>query len=223
MKHVFLSYHYDDHIKPIARQFERLIRSHDLSVIDGQRLGGQQLTDGVKKLIRKSDAMIVLLTKREQGQNNAWVAHERTTAFNAGIPFIAVIEDGVDNNGPFEDFEYINYKEEDLVEPLLKVSETLLKWKLDLGEMIEVYLEPDDITEAIRKNMDRDEIVRYRFFDEVYQWTDWRKPVIKPTAGGISLYLDGVKKDSELQIQVRTNQKSWSSDVVNRNLRVLVK
>jgi len=223
MKRVFLSYHYDDHILPIARQFERLIRSHDLSVVDGQRLGGQQLTEGVRKQIQKSDAMLILLTQREQGQCNAWVAHERTTAYNEGIPFIAVIEEGVDNNGPFEDFEYIHYQTADLVEPLLKVSETVFKWKLDLGEMIEVYLEPDEITDAIRANIDRDEIVRYRFFDEVVQWTDWKKPVIKPTAGGISLYLDGVKKDSELQIQVRTNQRSWSSDVVNRNLRVQVR
>ena len=223
MKQVFLSYHFDPHILQIARKFERLIHSHDLNVVDGQRLGGQALTEGVKKIIQRCDAMVLLLTEREQGQSNDWVKHERSTAYNFNIPFIAVIENGVGNTGPFEDFEYIYYQSGDLVEPLLKISETIYKWKIEIGERIEAYLEPNEISNAIRENIDRDEIVRYRFFDQNIQWSEWKKPIIKPTAGGISLYMDGVKKDSELQVEVRTNQRSWSSDVVNRNLRILVR
>jgi hypothetical protein len=222
MKKIFLSYHFDPQIVPLANNVKRLINSHDLMPVDGERLAGQPLTEGVKNAIKACEAMIILLTKREEGRSNDWVKHERTTAYNFNIPFIAVIENGVVNNGPFEAFEYINYDSEDFLEPILKLSETIFKWKLQIGNMVEAYLEPDEIADKVRENLDREEVVRYRFFDERVQWSEWMKPVIKPTAGGISLYLNGVKKNSEIQVQVRTNDKSWNSDVINQNLRILV-
>ncbi len=223
MKRIFLSYHFDDEIKPLARNLERLIRSHDLEVVDGQRLAGQPLSPAVQQLIESCEAMVILLTKREQGKSNDWVKHERTTAYNLKIPFIAVVEQGVQDNGPFDAFEYINYEPGNFLEPILKVSETIFKWKLDIGEVIEAYLEPDTIVNAVRENIDKSEIVRFRFFDQRNQWGEWKKPVIKPAAGGVSLYLDGVKKDSEIQVQVRTDQNTWHSDVINQNLRISVK
>lgn len=223
MRKIFLSYHFDPDIQLVARKFERLICSHDLQVVDGQRLGGQILIEGVKNNIQSCDAMVLLLTTREDGKSNDWVKHERSTAFNLNIPFVAVIEAGVGNTGPFEKFEYIDYHPAKLEEPLLKISETIYKWKTEIGEMIEAYLEPNEISNAIRENIDKEEIVRYRFFDRYVQWSAWKKPTIRLTAGGISLYMDGVKKDSELQVEVRTSNKSWSSDVVNRNLRIVVR
>ena len=222
MKKIFLSYHFDPLIVPLASNVKRLIISHDLIAVDGERLAGQQLTEGVRNTIKSCDAMIILLTQREEGKSNDWVKHERTTAYNFNIPFIAVVEHGVVNNGPFEAFEYINYNSEDFLEPILKLSETIFKWKLEIGNMIEAYLEPDEIAEKVRENIDRDEVVRYRFFDERVQWSDWKRPIIKPTAGGISLYLNGVGKNSEIQVQVRTNDRSWNSDVINQNLRISV-
>jgi len=89
--------------------------------------------------------------------------------------------------------------------------------------VVEAFLEPDSVVDTVRENIDRSEIVRYRFFDRRNQWGEWKKPVLKPAAGGVSLYLDGVKKDSEIQIQVRTANNTWSSDVINQNLRISVK
>jgi len=133
MNRVFLSYHFDDEIMPLAKNLERLIKSHDLEVVDGQRLAGQPLSPAVAQLMESCDAAVILLTKREAGKSNDWVKHERTTAYNLKIPFIAIVENGVQDNGPFDAFEYINYDSEVFLEPLLKVSETIYKWKLEIG------------------------------------------------------------------------------------------
>ena len=105
----------------------------------------------------------------------------------------------------------------------MKLSETIYRWKTELGELVEAYLEPDEITMAIRENRGSvDDIVQYRFFDERYQWSEWRKAITTLTPAGVRLILNGVKKNSEIEVQVRTSSNSWKSDVINQNLRILV-
>ena len=222
MESVFLSYHFDDEVKPLAKQLSRLTKSHDLEVVDGERLAGQDITQAVQELIESTDAMIVLLTKRDEGKTNQWVMHERSTALNKHIPFIALIEEGVVDKGPFTNFEYIQFTRDKFLEALLRISETILKWKVKLGERIVAHLEPDEIVEAVRSNIGNADMVQYRFFDNRRGWGNWKKALVKPQSGGVSLYLDGVNKDTEMQIQVTTNGRVWQSDVINRNLRILV-
>ncbi|PCJ94423.1 MAG: hypothetical protein COA50_11720 [Flavobacteriaceae bacterium] len=222
MESIFLSHHFDNEIIPVIDSFKRLIESHDLEVVDGHRLEGQQLTDAVAKRIKSVDAMIVILSKREEGKTSDWVLHERSAAFTHKIPFIAIIEEGMNNNGPFQAFEYIHFKPDNLVETLLKVSETIFKWKVRIGEQIEVHLEPDDIVATVRENAGQSDIVKYRFLQKRGIWGDWKDAVVIPKSAGVSLLLDGVTKNSEIQIRVSTNNGTWNSDVVNRNLRILV-
>ena len=222
MENIFLSHHFDRKVEPFVANLKRLIESHDLEVIDGHRLEGRQLTDAVAERIKSSDAMIVVLSKRAEGKTNEWVLHERSTAYNNKIPFIAVIEEELDDNGPFQAFEFIRYSQDNLVESLLKVSETIFRWKLRLGEQIEALLEPDEIVSAVRSNLGNKDTVKYRFFNRKDGWTDWKPALIKPQSGGISLLMDGVNKNTEMQIQVTANNRIWTSDVVNRNLRILV-
>ena len=220
MESIFLSYHFDQNVESLAGSIKRLIHSHDLEVIDGHRLEGQQLTDAVAERIQGADAMVVLLSKRGEGKTNDWVQHERTTAFTHKIPFIALIEEGLPNNGPFQTFEYIRYKPDDLVEALLKVSETIFKWKLRLGERVEAYLEPEEIVALVRSNYNQKDIVKYRFFSSKTGWSSWKEALIKPQSGGLSLFLEGVGKNTEMQIQVTTKNGIYTSDVINRNLRI---
>ncbi len=222
MERVFLSYHFDADVVPLAKHLKRLTESHDLEVVDGERLAGQDLTAAVQELIESTDAMIVLLTKRDEGKTNQWVMHERSTALNKGIPFIALVEDGVVDRGPFTNFEYIPFTRDDFMEVLLRVSETIFKWKVKLGERIEAHLEPDEIVDAVRSNIGNVDLVKYRFFDNRRGWGEWKNALVKPQSGGVSLFLDGVNKDTEMQIQVTSGGQIWQSDVINRNLRILV-
>ena len=224
MERIFLSYHFDDNSKILVDYVKRIINSHDIEVIDGKRLAGNQLTQGVKNEIEKADAMIILLTNREEGKTNNWVQHERTTAFNSKIPFIAVIEEGVPNNGPFENFEYIIFESESILETIVCLSETIFEWKNSLGVQIEAFIEPDSIANVIRENMDYKSVVEYRFFDYKNGLQDkWHKPIIKPNQGGLSLLLSGIKKNSEFEIKVTEKNSVYKSGIVKNNLRILLK
>jgi hypothetical protein len=222
MESIFLSHHFDDEIEPVVKSFTRLIESHDLQVIDGHRLLGNFVEDEIRKRIEVADAVVVFLSKREQGKTNDWVKAERATARALGIPLIAIVQNGLDVAGPFTGFETIPYDPTKLGDTLLAISESIFGWKLQLGEQVEALLEPEDIVTTVRENAQKKDIVQYRLLKKRGRWTDWQDAVVIPRAGGVSLLLNGVAKNSEIQIRVTTNNQIWNSDVVNRNLRILV-
>jgi hypothetical protein len=222
MESIFLSHHFDNEIAPVVESFKRLIESHDLEVIDGRRLEGRLVIDEVKSRIEEADAVIVFLSKREAGKTNEWVSHERSAAQTLGKPLLAIVEQGLTNAAPFGGFESLQYNPDKLSDTLLDISESIFGWKLRLGEQIEVLLEPDDIVATVRENADRDGIVQYRLLRKRGKWGPWKKAAVIPRPGGVSLVLNGVTKKSEIQIKVTTNNRIWNSDVVNRDLRILI-
>lgn len=224
MTKLFLSYHFDPEIVPLIDQLKRLINSHDLEVVEGTRLGGQLLMDGVKKLIESCDAIIIFLSKREEGRTNDWVKAERALAYSLNIPFISIVEKGVPNNGPFEAFEYIPYDSVNFINPLLSISETISKWKFESGELIRAFVEPSQVEEVLRANFDRPGVVEYRFLEEnrSMEWTDWKEAKVIPQQGGVSLFLPGVKRNAPFQIKVTADGKVKTSDFVNQALRIIV-
>ncbi len=222
MKRIFFSYHFDPEIQPLVAYLKRLIASHGLEPVEGRRLGGQPLAQGVKNLISTCDAMVLFLSRREENLTNDWGKAERALAYSEGKPFISIIEQGVTNNGPFEAFEYIFYDSDNFIDPLLSISETISKWKIDLGELIEAFVEPPEVEDVIRENFDRERVVEYRFLNEStgINWTEWREATVIPKAGGVSVYLPGVKKDADIQIKVTANGRTRISNFINQNIRI---
>jgi hypothetical protein len=221
MQKIFLSYHFDDKIAPVVNSIRKLIRTHDLEIEDGTRLGGQALIDKVKEKIASSDVAIILLTKRDVGKSSDWVKHERSTAHALGKRFLAFIEKGLQQSSPFTGFEYKEFDPNDLTKTLLDISEAIYGWKLELGERIEAHLEPQDIVNAVRENYDKKGVVQYRFLKKG-DFGDWNDAKVAPKAGGVSLFLNGVTKDAELQIRITANKSVKESVVINRNLRFSV-
>ena len=104
MQNVFVSFHFsDDFDSPdrlLVNRVEGLLKSHGLGVTTGAVLGGGPLTNRVKKLIEKSDALIALMTRREKKDNGDWTTHkwvqdEYGHAKSRDINAIAIIEKGV--------------------------------------------------------------------------------------------------------------------------------
>lgn len=218
MQNIFLSHHFDNQIEPVVKSFKRIISSHDLELLDGKRLQGQLLLDAVQDKIAESDAVIIFLSKREAGKTDDWVQHERSTAQVLGKPFLAIIEKGLANASPFESFEYKVYDPDDLATTLLDISEVIYGWKLQLGEQIEAHVESKNIAEEVRENYDQKAVVQYRSLLR-RGYSDWKEAVVVPKPGGVSLLLDGVSKDAELQLRVTANRQVRDSEVMDRNLR----
>ena len=221
MQKIFLSYHFDDEITPVVNSIRKLIKTHSLEIVDGTRLGGQTLIDGIKKKIASSDAAIILLTKRDAGESSDWVKHERSTAQTLGKRFLAITEKGLQQSAPFTGFEYKEYDPNDLAKTLLDISEAIFGWKLDLGERIVAHLEPEEIVNIVRENYEKKGVVQYRLLNKG-DFGEWKNAKVVPKPGGVSLFLNGVSKDAELQIRITANNSIKESVVINRNLRFSV-
>ena len=92
LENIFISYHFDDDAQKIADKVKRLVVSHKIKPVDGERLGGANLGDGVKDKINDCQAIIIILTKREAGKTNDWVRDERAYAEGRKLKIITLIE-----------------------------------------------------------------------------------------------------------------------------------
>lgn len=68
---------------------------------------GESLADKVRDAIRRSDAVVVLLTK--SGAASAYVQQEIGVAVDAGKPVIPIVETGVSSLAMLEGREYISF------------------------------------------------------------------------------------------------------------------
>lgn len=138
---VFLSQSFATDDRDLVRCLERLLSSHDVLVVRGRRLAGNQLTTEIKKLIDGADALVAFMTRRdrigEQGRDlwrsSRWIDYEYTHARDQGKQAIALVENGVEDGGPYEGYERIHFERTDMLEAFLALSETLRIWKESIG------------------------------------------------------------------------------------------
>jgi len=218
---IFLAFAYRDDDKPLASQVERLLASQFVQVKSGERLGGGQLTPEVQKRINDSDALIALMTRRDQLQaggwtTHAWVKDEMAWAHSKGKPAIALIEDGVAESGMFQPHEWIPLDRANPVEALLRLAETVAGWKQDAGRLIKVQIAPEEIAGKLGDGLAQ---CRHRLFQQGKS-TDWRDVVPIPEAGGTFVYLEGVREDHLIQIEATAGGQTWKSPATSQWMMV---
>jgi hypothetical protein len=215
MQNVFVSFHFtDDFDSPdrlLVNRVEGLLKSHGLSVITGAALGGGPLTDKIRALIEKSDALVALMTKREKKNNGEWTTHqwvqdEYGHARSKDIPAIAIIEEGVKTEGMYQSHEYIPYNPENKLTAFLRLSATLGIWKEELGRLIKVWIQPDRVALDYGDNAEW----RYRF-NVKGEFLEWQDAKLTTEPGGCFIYLPKVPDDALIQIQARTDKNCAES------------
>ena len=76
MKKVFLSFSFRDEDRPLVSAVEQLLSSHELMSVTGKKLGGGPLTPTVMHRIEECDALIALLTRRDEKAIGGWTTHD---------------------------------------------------------------------------------------------------------------------------------------------------
>jgi len=208
MQKVFVSFHFsDDFNSPdrlLVNRVEGLLRSHGLSATNGAILGGGPLTDKIRVLIEDSDALIALMTRRDQMANgdyttHQWVQDEYNHARSRNIPAIAIIENGVPTQGMYQHSEYISYDPEDTLTSFLKLSATLGIWREESGRHVKLWIQPNQIA----LDYGPEAVWRYRF-NRNGVYTQWQDAPLTTEPGGCFLHLPHVLDDLALiQVQVR--------------------
>jgi len=211
---VFLAFSFRDEDKLLVQRTQQLLESQSIQVVTGERLGGQQLTPGVQARIVESDALVGLLTRRDQLAQGGWTTHdwvkqEIQYARDNGKRAIALVEDGVSVQGMLEPHEHIALKREDLLDPLLILAETAALWRREIGRTVKVQILPPDL--AQRVGADEAGIkCRHRLWRNG-KYTEWQEVIPQPEVGGTFLYVDHVQEDQMLQISIQEPNKTWQS------------
>lgn len=215
MQNVFVSFHFsDDFDSPdrlLVNRVEGLLKSHGLAVTNGAVLGGGPLSDRIKALIEKSDALIAIMSRREKKDDGNWITHqwvqdEYAHAKSKKIQAIAIIENGVTIEGMYQDSEYISYNPEDSLTAFLRLSATLGVWKEDSGRFVKLLIQPNQI--ALDYGNNAEWSYRFNIKGEYSQWQD---ASLSREPGGCFLYLPNVPDDALIQIRARSNNSCAES------------
>lgn len=227
---VFLSHSFREEDSDLVSRIEALLASHDVRLLTGRRLAGGQITQEVMDRIRRSDGLIALMTKREtvgdpqQGRwrTHPWVVAELNYArgLPSPIPTIALLEAGVEPEGPFADHERIHYSAESLLDAFLALSETLRLWKSRRGRTRMAHLLPDEVGRELRAN--RNLQCRFRFVAVDGSTSAWSTAEPMPGLGGTVLYLNGVRDDTaQVQVEIADQQAiRWYSELTPQSIRI---
>ncbi|MEM9545550.1 MAG: hypothetical protein AAGA77_06230 [Bacteroidota bacterium] len=223
---IFISYHFDDQARQLANKVQRLVISHNLIAVTGERLGGEQLSKGVQNRISECQAIIIILTKREAGKTNDWVKDERAFAKGKNLEVITLIEKGLDDKGMFTSMERLKIDFSTNDYKLLELSEEIGIWKGKLGSLKKLLIRPKDISEKISNSIATHPI-RYRIWkSEDYNSRvepTWEPITPRPEEGGATLLIPRVRESDLIEVEATVNAGIWGSPAANHNVIVELK
>ncbi len=218
MENVFLSFSFRDSDRELVSEVEKLLFSHNVNVVTGRRLGGGQLTDEIRTRIDEADALIALLTRRDQLASGGWTTHdwvrdELNFARGAEKRAIALIETEVETGGAFGDHEHIPLDRDDKLNAFLALSETVKIWKAESGRLVKVKIMPKALAEN-PGHLTGQIQCQYRFMKtSTGRKTDWLTTTTESEGGGAVVYLQGVQDDHLIQLQIDDGQTYWISEL----------
>lgn len=221
---IFLAFSYREEDKLLAQYVERLFASQLVKPITGEHLEGGQLTQEVQKRIVASDALVALLTHRDQLLTGGWTTHQWVTdelawARANGKRAIAILEDGINLGGMFQPHECIPLCRANPLEAFIRLAETISGWKQDKGRMVKVQIAP----EIIADKLSDDNVTCERRFWKQGSYTEWQKVTPVPEPGGTFVYLDGVQDEHLVQLKADDDGKTWQSPATSQWMLVQMK
>jgi hypothetical protein len=203
MRRVFLSHSFAERDRVLVSQVEALIRSHGLIATNGRTLGGGPLTPEIAGFIEETDAMVALLTLRDNDPGNIthpWVQQELGHARLLKKPAIGLYERGVPVQGADAGYEHVDYDPGAPHLSFIELSETLGEWKRRAGRLFKVQVMPDDVARSLGTRADRVRCeCRFQIDGNETEWQDVR---IRREIGGVFVYLR--VPDAVEMIQLRT-------------------
>jgi hypothetical protein len=218
MRTVFLSCHFGEADRELVRRAEGLLESHNLRVVTGEELGGGELTAEVMDRIRNCDALVALMTKREEpprsGGTHPWVVDEFKHAKNLRRPSIALVAPGVQVVGAYQEHERIHYDPGDAAKAFLRLSRTVGIWKSQAGRVLKVQLLPRDVAEQIA-GANGNARCMYRLCGYDGTFGSWQPISAIPEGDGTYAYLKGVTEEARVQVRAEISGMIWMSRVLS--------
>jgi TIR domain len=210
---VFLGFSFRKEDRDLVGDVQTLLEAQGVQLITGEVTAGEALTPAIKTLIEGADALVALLTAREQKANGRftthdWVRDELNHAREKHKPAIALVDKAVDLAGFNQEHERIDYDSKSPLPAFLKLSRTIGEWHRKAGNRVKIRVLPVSL---VRKIGAGDAAAcSYRLTNDG-QSTDWLEGRILREVGGTFAYVSGVQRDSLIELRVRLGDETWFS------------
>jgi hypothetical protein len=209
---IFIGYGYNERDKWIEYLVFPLIESFGAEVISGKEIHGRVISNAIQNQIEQSDALIAFLTKREDtGVTHRWVSDELSIGIANKIQVLEVREIGVNDQGGIAgDRQRIEYDENQRDKCLVEIAKAVGRWQHKTN--VNIKLLPQEFVDNVRPLVKRPEFkCTYNLIDGRTERFDVTADV-RPITGGLFVNLKNVSKEALVQINISTQDNSWTSD-----------
>lgn len=213
MLKVFLGFSFRKEDRDLVGDVQTLLEAQRVRLVTGEITAGEVLTPAIKSLIEESDALVALLTARDQQANgrfttHEWVRDELNHAREKKKPAIPLVDKSVELAGFYQEHERIDYDPAAPLPAFLKLTRTIGEWDRKAGHLVKIRVLPDSLGQ--RLGADDAAICRYRLTNDGKS-TEWFEGRILREIGGAFAYVPGVERDSLIELRVKFGNETWTS------------
>jgi len=227
---IFVGYGYNARDRWIEDLVFPLIEAFGHKLITGKEIFGQQLDEGVRTLIRDSDALIGFATRRDgPNSNQLWTTHRWVTdeiatadAQKPKIPYVEVREIGVDPQlGIGAGRAHIVYDENDRARCLVDLAQAIARWNSE-NRVCELQLVPEAFMRAVAPRLaDANLRCTYQIMNPCTGKESAEMPVtIVRRKEGLFIYANSVPLDRFVRLRVSCGGSFlWTSEYQKADTR----
>jgi len=224
METVFLSCSFRPEDEPMCKHVIGIIESHRLRAVDGRKLAGAPLARALLSEIDRCDALVAIVAYRdgEPSSTSQYVLDELQHARSRDMPTLALWDDRVRVVGMSESYERAHFNYTDMVSALIKLSDSLGKWRDQSGHTLRVLLLPPDVARHARRS---GFLCEYQFTREGKPWSyGWQKADVTTEIGGTIAFLrtpTSYRRDY-VEIKVTVDKTTWMSRAHPQQVQILL-
>lgn len=221
MERVFLSCSFRPDDALLRKHVTQMIDSHLLRAVEGAQLDGRQLTSALMDEIKDCDALVAIVAWRDPAANagmltSQYVLDELQHARTLGRPTLALWDDRVPVQGIGAAYERATFTQGDTVEALIKLSNSLGKWRDRSGHSLRALLLPQEVVRHARRP---DFVCEYRFTRDGNP-TDWRTAGVSTETGGTIAFLRTPNLRDNVELRVSVGDKKWYSPAYPQQVQI---
>src|SRR6266446_8011620 len=197
---IFVAFGYNPRDGWIEQMVFPIVEAFGSEVLSGEKMQGEQLSQGVLERIGNSDALIAFTTRRDQLKNGNWTTHkwvqqELSTAIAKGILVAEVREADVDPQvGVDGDRQRITYEEANRDKCLVEIVRTIGRWHENL--FVDLQLLPKEFIDDVKPLLKHAGLkCRYKLMVKNRE-SAFLDASIKPIKGGLFMAASNVPRDA---------------------------
>ncbi len=212
---LFIGYGYNPRDAWVEELVFPLVETLGWDVVHGKATYGGELAPELKNLLLSCDAMIGFLTRRDLTgdvwSTHRWVIEELACGFGK-LPVVEIREEGVDlQNGMLAGMQRIQYRESERDKCLVQIAQALNRIREKIQHRV-FRLEPTEFITLFRSMLKKPGLrCSYRVMRRNLE-SEFRDASISPVAGGLQMFVDGLRPTDLIQVCVTYGDESWTSD-----------